>query len=472
MNGASPVSTAAAGSTLSTSTSTSISYCEPAAFDALVAELLKTDAAVDRTTLYLRAERSDFLRFNEAALRQATSVQQAHATIAVERGRRRAESTVTLGGDTALDVALLHDERRALIAQLALIADDPWLQSPPEATSSQRDDRGRLPDADRVVGLVHRVAGERLQQDFVGFYAAGPVARAFADSRGSRHWHRIESFHFSWCLYQRADKAVKSVYAGREWDDAAFVARVEEGATRVPLLALPSRRLGPGAYRAAFSPSAMVELIGMLGWSGFSLRARRTGTSSLMRLVRGEAFAEGMRIDEAFADGIAPSFTPEGYLRPERIALVDNGRLPASGGTLNSPRSAAEYAVATNGVGAHESPDALRLAGGTIPDDRLLETLDTGLYVSNLWYLNYSDRAACRMTGMTRFACFWVEGGKPVAPVDVMRFDDDAFRLFGAGLVGLTATPEFTPNSDTYGGRQLSSVTTPGAVVEGFVLTL
>jgi len=76
------------------------------------------------------------------------------------------------------------------------------------------------------------------------------------------------------------------------------------------------------------------------------------------------------------------------------------------------------------------------------------------------------------MTGMARYACFWVEDGKLVAPVNVMRFDDDALRLFGSGLVGLIDAPEFTPNSDTYGSRQLGSITTPAAVVEGFRLTL
>ena len=76
------------------------------------------------------------------------------------------------------------------------------------------------------------------------------------------------------------------------------------------------------------------------------------------------------------------------------------------------------------------------------------------------------------MTGMTRYACFWVEDGELVAPLNVMRFDDDALRLFGPGLVGLTATPEFIPISDTYGARRLDSVTTPAAVVQGLMLTL
>lgn len=462
MNGVNPLPASAA-----------LAYLEPAAFEALASALLGADPAVDRTTLHLCAEASDFLRFNQAALRQATSVQQAYLTIAVERGRRRTESSVSLCGDPALDAPRLQAERTQLIGQLDLIADDPWLQAPATASRSHRDDRGVLPSAAHVIEQVHQAAGLRLQQDLVGFYAAGPVAHAFADSLGSRHWHRVESFHFDWCLYHRADKAVKTAYAGTRWDDAAFAARLDEAAARVKLLERPARTLQPGAYRAAFAPAAMAELLGTLGWSGFSLRARRTGVSALMRLERGEShFAPGFHLEEAFARSTTPAFTAEGFTRPASVALVEDGRLPAGGGTLNSPRAAAEYGVAANGVGAGEAPEALHLHGGAIADGELLRTLGTGLYISNLWYLNYSDRATCRITGMTRYACFWVERGELVAPLNVMRFDDDALRLFGPGLVGLGATPEFIPNSDTYGARRLGSVTTPAALVDGFALTL
>ena len=452
---------------------TSGPYLDPAAFDALAAALLGADASVNLTSLYLRAEDSEFLRFNQARLRQATQVQQAYMTLAVERGKRRAESTLSLTGQADADAQRLQQERALLIGQLDLIADDPWLTPPPPAAHSQRDDRGALPSADEVVALVHGLASARLKQDLVGFYAAGPVAHAYADSTGSRHWHRVETFNFEWCHYHRADKAVKTNYAGTHWDAAVFAEKLEEAAGRVPLLERSALTLDPGRYRAVFSPAAMGELLGTLGWSGFGLKARRTGISSLMRLERGEAaLADGFHLDEAFAQGTAPAFTAQGHLRPPRVALVDAGRLPACGGTLNSPRSAAEYGMAANGVEAHEAPEALRLQGGDIAQGDLLRALGTGLYVSNLWYLNYSDRAACRITGMTRYACFWVENGELAAPVNVMRFDDDAFRLFGPGLLGLSDTPVFTPNNDTYGARQLGSVTTPAALVEGFALTL
>jgi hypothetical protein len=76
------------------------------------------------------------------------------------------------------------------------------------------------------------------------------------------------------------------------------------------------------------------------------------------------------------------------------------------------------------------------------------------------------------MTGMTRFACFWVEAGQLVAPLDVMRFDDSFLRMFGEGLVGLTDRAETLPEAGTYQCRQLSSITTPAAIVEDWRLTL
>jgi predicted Zn-dependent protease len=101
-----------------------------------------------------------------------------------------------------------------------------------------------------------------------------------------------------------------------------------------------------------------------------------------------------------------------------------------------------------------------------------LAALDTGLAVGNLWYLNYSDRPACRMTGMTRFATFWVDGGRIVAPVDVMRFDDTLYRMLGDNLLALTAERELLLASSTYGSRMLTSVLLPGALLSEMNFTL
>jgi predicted Zn-dependent protease len=112
------------------------------------------------------------------------------------------------------------------------------------------------------------------------------------------------------------------------------------------------------------------------------------------------------------------------------------------------------------------------MAAGHISRQEVLRRLGTGVYINNLWYLNYSDRTACRMTGMTRFATFWVEHGAIQAPLNVMRFDESLYRLLGDNLLGLTTERDFILDSSTYHQRSTSSSRLPGALVEDFQFTL
>ena len=280
----------------------------------------------------------------------------------------------------------------------------------------------------------------------------------------------MASFQFEWSLYRRADQAVKSSYAGTDWDENVFARKMTRAREQVKLLERPLKTLLPGEYRVYFTPVAVADLLGTLSWGGFGLKSLKTGVSTLMRLHRGEAqLSEAMSLTEAIVDGTAPRFQDDGFVKPDAVRLVVHGR-PV--GTLNSPRSAKEYGDTATGANGGEWPESLSLAPGSLPETDVLKKLGTGVYVSNLHYLNYSDRAACQMTGMTRFACFWVENGELVAPIAVMRFDDSFLRMFGPGLVALTAECEVMPDNGSYGGRQLGSITNPGAIIEGFRFTL
>ncbi|MEO6852801.1 MAG: metallopeptidase TldD-related protein [Rhodoferax sp.] len=436
-------------------------------FQQLAAAVCTPIAGADRVTLYFSAESSDFIRFNHAQVRQATHVDQRYGTVSVVAGQKRASSSISLGGDLAADTADLLAERTALLAQLPLVPDDAYLLQPDAVVHTERSATGTLPTpAQLIAAVAEHAAGT----DLVGFYAAGSVVRAFADSRGQRNWHSVESFHFDWCLYREKDQAVKCSYAGTDWHTPEFARRVQEARTRLALLALPPKTLAPGAYRVYFSPVAVAELLGTLAWGGFGLKDLKTGTSTLLLAHQGKAaLSPLLTLTEATAEGIAPRFQSDGFTKPDAVALVRAGQMAAS---LTAPRSAVEYGMPTNGCGEGESPESLAMAAGPLPEAEVLQTLGTGVFISNLHYLNYSDRQACRMTGMTRFACFWVEDGKIVAPIPVMRFDDSFLRMFGPGLVALTDHAELVPADGTYGARQLQSITAPGAIVEGFALTL
>jgi predicted Zn-dependent protease len=116
-------------------------------------------------------------------------------------------------------------------------------------------------------------------------------------------------------------------------------------------------------------------------------------------------------------------------------------------------------------------PESLDMAAGDLSASDALAALDSGLYIGNLWYLNLSDRPACRM----RHDAFPRSGssyGKIVAPVNVMRFDDSLFRLLGDRLVGLTSERELVVDANSYRSRNVGSMRLPGAVVSEMAFTL
>ncbi|HET7404224.1 MAG TPA: metallopeptidase TldD-related protein [Usitatibacter sp.] len=436
-------------------------------FEELASHLDTLAASSEVVISRFAAEQSDFIRFNRSAVRQATVVSQATWSVSLIRGMKRIDASTSVSGDAATDRETLARLVKGLRDAIDEVPDDPFLLYETRALRSAVERRGALPQPGQVVDEVLEAAKGL---DLVGFHASGPIFKGFASTLGTRHWHAVESFGFNWCLYHGRDKAVKTTYAGEAWEASAFAAKMAFAREQLALLGEPPRRLEPGEYRAFVAPAAMTELLSMLSWAGFGLKSRNTKQSALIRMADQDArLSPLVTLHENTAAGIASGFQAEGFVRPPRVPLIEEGRLASA---LVSPRSAREYDVATNGANAGETPESLDLAAGSLARDEALAALDTGIYVGNLWYLNFSDRSACRMTGMTRFASFWVEKGRIRAPLDVMRFDDTAYRLLGANLEALTRERDLVPDADTYGERSTLSFRTPGALIKGIALTL
>lgn len=414
---------------------------------------------------HLSAERSDFVRFNKALVRQAGTIEQRYVSLRLIRARRQASANVALAGNAA-DLELARSTLQRLREVLNPLPEDPWLSIAEEPKSSSIERRGRIPLAEEVVEFVTtRAKGV----DFVGFYAGGTIYRGFANSLGQRNWHEVDTFNLDWSLHLQGDKAVKAGYAGFDWDPAVFAARLAESARELELLEIAPRTLPPGEYRVYLAPRALEEIMGLLQWNAFSARSRETKQSALLRMQLGEHLSPKVTLTENIEDGIAPAFQQDGFLKPASVSLISGGAL---GDSLISPRSAMEYRLQTNGANASESPEALDLDAGELSAPVALAALDRGLYVGNLWYLNFSDKPAGRMTGMTRFATFWVESGRIVAPVTALRFDDTIYRMLGEKLVDLTRERELLISPSTYDERSTVSSHLPGALIESLRFTL
>jgi predicted Zn-dependent protease len=413
-------------------------------------------------------EQSDFIRFNHGQVRQPGSVEQYYLELDLIRGNRHAIGQLTLSSQLSLDQDRLVTLLANLRDQLPHIPADPYLLYATEVQSTESIGRNDLPETPMVLAdIIDTVQ----HTDFVGFYASGGTFTGFANSFGQRNWHSRYSFNLDWSLYYEKDKAVKSAYAGFNWEKVQLQNKFSNALTQLEILKYQPRVIQPGQYRVYLAPTALYEILQLLCWDGFGLKAQRTKETPLLRMFAEpkQTFHASVTLRENTTEGLSPIFQNQGFIKPNQVTLIQQGTYHSA---LVSPRSAKEYGITTNGANDGESPTSLDLAAGDFPQLNIVEALDTGIYINNLWYLNYSDRAAGRMTGMTRFATFWVEQGEIIAPLNVMRFDETVYHLLGSQLIALTAEREFIIKTDTYEKRSDHSARLPGALIAAVSFTL
>lgn len=413
----------------------------------------------------MSSEHSDFVRLNRNRVRQAGHVHAASLSLTLIEGTRQVEGGCDLSGTPSDDLTRARHLLSRLRERLRHVPADPYLDFCHEPGESWRRCGDRAPDAAEAIGSLVEAADD---MDLVGIWAGGDIGEGVASSLGHRHWHESASFNLDWSCHLEADKAVKAAYSGFQWEPEVMRQRVAAMREGLRVMARPARTLEPGRYRAFLAPSAVNELMDLLSWDGFDLKSHRTRQTPLLRLARGErAFAPGVGIGEEHDRGLVAGFTPEAFPLPPRVSLLEGGRLS---GCLVDARAGKEYGEVVNAAGG--SPSSLGLDPGTLETAAVPGLLDSGLWVGNLWYCNWSDPNDCRVTGMTRFGTYWVERGEIVCPVRVMRFDDSLYHLLGDRLEGLTRERELILSAQTYDGRSTDSALLPGVLVSGIDLTL
>ncbi|MEZ4741788.1 MAG: metallopeptidase TldD-related protein [Bdellovibrionota bacterium] len=410
-------------------------------------------------------ESSDFCRFNHNAVRQAGKVNDKRLVIKLIQGLRHNSCSLSLSLDFSNDQSKIESYLQELRRSLQVLPEDPHLLYSTEVVSTELVEGNELSDAKDVVAEIIDIAKGI---DLVGIYASGGIFRGFANSLGQRNWFEKYTFNFDWSAHLHADKAAKSCYAGTKWDSNVFSAQVDEVRKHLTILERKAKTIEPGSYRAYLAPAAISEIMSMLSWYSFGEKSFRTKQSALIKMLEEkQQLSEKLTISENKKGGIEPPFDSNGFTMPEKVVLIDQGVLT---GSLISPRTAKEYDLSPNN--GNEALGSLQIEAGDLAREHVISELDTGVYISNLWYLNFSDVSNCKLTGMTRFGCFWVEGGEIIAPVNVMRFDDSLYRLFGKHLLALTKEREYILDSATYDRRSVGSDRLPGALVNEMRFTL
>ncbi|MCC5629945.1 TldD/PmbA family protein [Nostoc sphaeroides CHAB 2801] len=436
-------------------------------FNQLIETLLIKKSENEQFTVKLSSERSQFTRFNHAKVRQTGCVADGWLELTLMADQRSSVRQFPFIGNWDVDWQLAYTALQELRDELILLPIDPYLVLPSGNNTSREIHSGNLLADELVVPTVLKLVAEL---DFTGIYAGGIVIKAYGDSNGQKHWFATDSFTLDYSLFSTSGQAVKGTFAGSNWDISAYIAKISEAKQQLELLSRPAKELPRGQYKTYFAPAAVADLLLMLSWGAVSEADIQQGNSALAALSRQEKkLSPRFSLKENFQRGLVPRFNELGEIAALELPIIEKGHLVNS---LVNSRTAKEYQKIANGANGSETLRAPEVTTGNLGFEQILPSLDTGLYVSNLHYLNWSDRHTGRITGMTRYACFWVENGEILAPIENLRFDESLYRFWGDKLVDLTNFQEFIPEVGTYESRQLGGSLVPGMLVEDFTYTL
>ena len=418
-------------------------------------------------TLSFTGEESQFIRLNNAKIRQTGLVNDADIHMKMIANGRTCTGSFTLSGNDDIDTKRARLEIERMRLESTQILEDPYLIIP-EGSGSSREIKNSngLNFKDAVDAILPVIQGV----DFVGILSNGKMYRGNSNSLGQEHWFETESFSLDYSLVATNHQMVKGTFAGTDWDQNEYEHYLKQSKNKLELMELSPVKLETGRYKTWFEPAAVSDFLSMFSWNGISEASIQQGCSGFGKMRNDNVrLSSKFSISEDFSSGLVPKFNSDGEVSAEELKIISSGELK---NTLVSSRTANEYDKTSNFAESGEYLRSPSMEPGSLDQSDVLKQIDKGLYLSNIHYLNWSDNPNGRITGLTRYACFWVENSEIVGPINTMRFDDSFYNYFGDNLLEVGNKTEFIPNTSTYGNREIGGTTCPGILADSFALTL
>lgn len=436
-------------------------------FNSISDSLFKELKSGEDVILSFSGENSQFIRFNNGSVRQTGMVDDADIELKFISNNRICGGGFTISGDMEIDLARGKHEIERMRHETNELPEDPFLVLPKNLGSSNVvKEASGLKFEDSIDAILPAMSGT----DFVGILANGKMFRGNANSKGQNHWFETDTYSLDYSLVTSTHQMVKGSFSGSDWNQEEYESYVKRSKEKLSLMERKPIKIKTGDYRTWFESAAVSDFLGMFSWNGISEASLRQGCSGFGKMRHNDTrLSPKFSVIEDFSPGYCPKFNSDGEVAPDELALIEAGQLK---NTLISSRSAKEYGLESNYAENGEFLRSPRMATGNLNQDDVVKKLDKGLFLSNIHYLNWSDNPGGRITGLTRYACFWVEGGEIVAPIETMRFDDSFYRFFGDQLSEVEDRLYSNPEVGTYGGRSLGATACPGILVNSFSLTL
>ena len=270
-----------------------------------------------------------------------------------------------------------------------------------------------------------------------GSFSTGTDATAVANSNGVRVAGSRTTAHL---ITVSMGEAGGSGYAEAAAVDATTIdpAAIGREAAEKAGASASAVAIEHGDYPVVLEEYAVVDLLDMLGYLGFSALAVQEERSFFEPGKRIGSDLVTIRDDGMDPAGLPMSFDYEG-LPKQRVELVERGTCR---NVVYDVQTAARDGVESTGHGLPAPnpygpfPLNMVMEPGDATRDELIGGLDRGLLVTRFHYTNPVHPKLAIVTGMTRDGTFLVEGGRIVGPVRNLRYTQsylDALRGDGRG---------------------------------------
>lgn len=195
--------------------------------------------------------------------------------------------------------------------------------------------------------------------------------------------------------------------------------------------------LKPGEYQVVLAPEAVGTIAMFLAYYGFNGKNHAEGQSFVE--VGKKQFDASINLYDDATDSraLGVGFDAEGTPKA-RLDLVTAG---VSEGMAHDRRTAAKAGVHPTGHGDPGSevwgplPTQVFLEQGGASVDKMIASVERGLYVATFNYCRVLDPKALTVTGLTRNGTFMIENGKITGAVTNMRFTQSFVDALGQGRV-------------------------------------
>jgi len=436
-------------------------------FNQISQYILSNKQTDEEITVTLSGEKTQYVRFNKSKIRQSTDVTQLNLSIAIQNDEKEYSYDFSITGNLANDQSKVDEIYSIARSRLQDMTKATFFVPFKNNGTSSVSNKGELKE---ISALTNIICQETSHVDLAGILTSGISYRGNINSLGQSHWFESESFSVDYSLYSAKEKAVKGSYGGSKFELDDFKAILDESIRNLKYMEKDNKVLSPGQYRCYLAPAAVNEILDTFCWGGTSQCALKQGSSPLLPYENeGKRLSLQFNLKEDFSLGLTSQFNEDGEVFTKTLPIFKKGQLE---NLLVSSRTAKEYGLKPNAASSDESLRSPVIETGDLNREDILKQLGTGLYISNLHYLNWSDQKQGRITGMTRFACFWVEDGEIIAPIKDLRFDDTIYNFWGKNLEQITDFAETELDNHTYSERTLGGTQCPGMIVKDFNFTL